>query len=276
MRLVNAEFRKLLTTNTWWLFALGALVTWAATFALNAVFAHFTLTEPAPTDVSPEDAATFAAASDQVYQAANLYTSGQFCGLLFVVLLGILMVTNEYHHQTATSTFLTTPHRTAVIGAKLGVAAFIGVLFWLFTTALNVPATMIFMQSENLPALLGESAVQRAILLNLLAYVLWGIFGVGIGVLMRSQIAATVTAVLAYVLGTALVGVLFTLLATWLKQDWIEDIQYALPSIASGVMVAGREIPGQPDYWVGAVILVAWAVATGTIGTLITRKRDIS
>jgi len=276
MRLVNAEFRKLLTTNTWWLFALGALATWAATFALNAVFAHFTLTEQAPTDVSPEDAATFAAASDQVYQAANLYTSGQFCGLLFVVLLGILMVTNEYHHQTATSTFLTTPHRTAVISAKLGVAAFIGVLFWLFTTALNVPATMIFMRSEDMPALLGESAVQRAILLNLLAYVLWGIFGVGIGVLIRSQIAATVTAVLAYVLGTALVGVLFTLLATWLKQDWIEDIQYALPSIASGVMVAGREIPGQPDYWVGAVILVAWAVATGVIGTLITRKRDIS
>ncbi|MDG4823074.1 ABC transporter permease [Asanoa sp. WMMD1127] len=276
MRLVNAEFRKLLTTNTWWLFALGALLCWAATFALNATFAHFTLTQAPPTDVSPEDAAQIAAVSDQIYQAANLYTSGQFTGLLFVVLLGILMVTNEFHHQTATSTFLTTPHRTSVISAKLGVAAFIGVLFWVVTTALNIPATMIFLRSEDLPTLLGDSSVQRAILLNGVAYLLWGILGVGIGVLMRSQIAATVTAVLAYVLGTAVVGFLFTLLSQALDQDWIEDIQYALPSIASGLMVAGRDLPGQPEYWVGAVILVAWAVVTGTIGTLITRTRDIS
>ncbi|MEV4617789.1 ABC transporter permease [Asanoa sp. NPDC049573] len=276
MRLVKAEFRKLLTTNTWWLFALGAVVTWAATFALNALFAHFTLTQAPPTDMSPEDAANLAAVSDQVYQAANLYTSGQFCGLLFVVVLGILMVTNEFHHQTATATFLATPHRTSVISAKLGVASIIGVLFWLITTALDIPATMIFFQTENMSSHLGDSSVQRAILLNGLAYLLWGIFGVGIGVLMRSQIAATVTAVLAYVLGTAIVGFLFTLLSQSLDQPWIKDVQYALPSIASGLMVAGTDLPDQPSYWVGGVILVAWAVVTGAIGTLITRTRDIS
>jgi ABC-2 type transport system permease protein len=276
MRLVKAEFRKLLTTNTWWLFALGAFVTWAATFALNALFAHFTLTQTPPSDMSPEDAANLAAVSDQVYQAANLYTSGQFCGLLFVVLLGILMVTNEFHHQTATATFLATPHRTSVISAKLGVASIIGVLFWLITTALNIPATMIFFQTENMASHLGDSSVQRAILLNGVAYLLWGIFGVGIGVLMRSQIAATVTAVLAYVLGTAIVGFLFTLLSQALDQPWINDVQYALPSIASGLMVAGADLPDQPSYWVGGVILVAWAVVTGGVGTLITRTRDIS
>jgi ABC-type transport system involved in multi-copper enzyme maturation permease subunit len=276
MRLVKAELRKLLTTNTWWLFAIGALVTWAITFTLNAVFAHFTLTQPPPTDVSPEDAASIAAASDQVYQAANLYTSGQFFGLLFVVLLGIVMVTNEFYHQTATSTFLTTPHRTAVISAKLAVASFAGLLLWAVTTVLNIPATMIFLRTEDLPGLLGEGPVQRAIVLNGLAYLLWGILGVGIGVLMRSQIAATVTAVLAYVLGTAVVGLLFTLLAQALDQDWIDKVQYALPSIASALMVAGGDLPNQPPFWVGGVILVAWAVVTGTIGTLITRTRDIS
>ncbi|GAA1841438.1 ABC transporter permease [Asanoa iriomotensis] len=276
MRLVKAEVVKLLTTNTWWLFALGALVTWAGTFAINATVAHFTMGAAAPEGVSTEDAANFAVVSDQIYQAANLYTSGQFFGLLFVVLLGIVMVTSEFYHQTATSTFLTTPHRTAVISAKLVVAAVAGLLFWLFTTALNIPATMIFLGAEDLPTHLGDSIVQRAILLNGLAYLLWGILGVGIGVLIRSQIAATVTSVLAYLLGTALIGVLFTLLAGWLNQDWIEKIQYGLPSVASGLMVAGRNLPNQPDYWVGAVVLIIWAVVTGTIGTLITRRRDIS
>ena len=52
-------------------------------------------------------------------QAANIFTSGQYFGGLFVLLLGILLITNEYYHQTATATFLTTPHRTKVIVAKL-------------------------------------------------------------------------------------------------------------------------------------------------------------
>ncbi|GIF78254.1 ABC transporter permease subunit [Asanoa siamensis] len=276
MRLVKAEVVKLLTTNTWWLFALGAFVTWMATFALNATVAHFTMGASTPEGASAEDAANLAVVGDQIYQAANLYTSGQLFGLLFVVLLGIVMVTSEFYHQTVTSTFLTTPHRTAVISAKLIVAGFAGLLFWVVTTGLNIPATMIFLQAENLPTHLGDADVLRAILLNGLAYVLWGIFGVGIGVLIRSQVAATVTAVLAYLLGTALIGVLFTLLAGWLDQDWIEKIQYGLPSVASSLMVAGRNLPNQPDYWVGAVVLIVWAVVTGTIGTLITRKRDIS
>jgi len=276
MRLVKAEFLKLLTTNVWWLFAIGAFVMWALTFTINAVSAHFTLSQPPPEGLSPSEAAQFAAASDSVYQAANLYTSGQFFGLLFVVLIGIVMVTNEFQHQTATSTFLTTPHRSAVIFAKLGVASLAGIGFWIVTTALNIPATMIFLRTEDFPSLLGEWPVERAILLNGLAYLLWGILGVGIGVLIRSQIAATVTAVLVYVLGTAAVGILFAVLSNGLGWTWIEDAQYALPSIASGLMVSGGDVPGQPEFWVGGVILVAWAVVTGTIGTMITRTRDIS
>ena len=47
--------------------------------------------------------------------AANIFTSGQLLNLMFIVVLGALMVTNEFFHQTATATFLTTPHRTRVI-----------------------------------------------------------------------------------------------------------------------------------------------------------------
>ncbi|HEV7709968.1 MAG TPA: ABC transporter permease [Asanoa sp.] len=273
MRLVNAEFRKLVTTNMWWLFALGALVCWAGTFGINAIVAHVTLNPANAADFSGDAASTV----DPVYQAANLYTSGQLFGLLFVVLIGIVMVTSEFHHQTVTSTFLTVPHRTSVISAKLAVAGVTGVLFWIITTALNIPATMIFLRaSEDLPNYLSDGSVQRAILLNGLAYLLWGLFGVGIGVLIRSQVAATVTAALAYLIGTLAVSIVFSLLASWLDQDWIRQIQYGLPSIASGIMVAGRNVAGQPDYWVGAVVLIVWTLVTAAIGTLITRTRDIS
>jgi ABC-2 type transport system permease protein len=41
-------------------------------------------------------------------------------------------------------------------------------------------------------------------------------------------------------------------------------------------MVSGTNLPGQPQFWVGAVVLIAWTVVYGVIGTLITRTRDIS
>ncbi len=272
MNLVRSEFLKIRTTNTWWLFGLGAFGMLALTFFINAVGAHFTLTEPPPEGADPQVAATY----NEVYQAANLYTSGQFFGLLFVMLLGIVVITSEFQHQTVTTTFLTTPHRSAVIIAKFVAAALGGFGFWLFTTALNIPATIIFLNAEGFSNHLGDTAVIRAIGLNLLAYVLWGILGVGFGVLIRSQIGATVTAVVLYLIGTIAGAVFFTLFANWLDWEWFEDLQFGLPSIASGLMVSGTNIPGQPQYWVGAVVLVVWVALTGVIGTMITRTRDIS
>jgi ABC-2 type transport system permease protein len=276
MKLLRSEFLKIRTTNAWWLFGLGALIMLALTFLANAVTAYYALTDSAPTDMSAEDAAAFEATQDVVYQAANLYTSGQFFGLLFVLLLGIVVITSEFQHQTATTTFLTTPHRTSVILAKLAAAALAGAGYWLVTTALNLPATIIFLSSQDFSNQLGEWSVIRSILLNLLAYVLWGILGVGFGVLIRSQIGATVTAVVLYLLGTFAGSLFFTLFANWIGQDWFQDLQFGLPSIASGLMVSGTNVPGQPVFWVGAVVLLGWTVVTGTIGTLITRTRDIS
>ncbi|MDQ7907197.1 ABC transporter permease subunit [Phytohabitans sp. ZYX-F-186] len=272
MNLVRSEFLKIRTTNAWWLFGLGAFAMLALTFLINAVGAHYSLTEPPPEGAGPQVSATY----DEVYQAANLYTSGQFFGLLFVLLLGIVVITSEFQHQTVTTTFLTTPHRTAVIVAKFVAAALAGFGYWLVTTALNIPATIIFLNAEGFSSHLGDTSVIRAIGLNLLAYVLWGILGVGFGVLIRSQIGATVTAVVLYLIGTIAGAVFFSLIANWLDWEWFEDLQFGLPSIASGLMVSGTNIPGQPQYWVGAVVLVAWVAVTGVIGTMITRTRDIS
>lgn len=277
MNLVRAELLKIRTTNIWWIFALGAFVLQALAFLVNALQAHEAFTGSVSTDGVPESQVdAVLAQNDPLYQAANLYTSGQFFALLFVMLLGIILVTNEFHHQTATTTFLTTPHRTSVILAKLITAAALGTFFWLVSTLINIPATAIFLGTENQSTFLGEGAVIRAILLNLLAYVLWGIFGVGFGVLIRSQIGATVTAVVLYLVGTTAASIIFFLLEEWLKWDWISKLQVIVPSIASGLMITGTELPGSPPQWVGAAVLIGYAVVTGVIGTLLVRRRDIS
>jgi ABC-2 type transport system permease protein len=276
MNLVRAELLKIRTTNLWWVFALVAFVLQAIAFTANAAQAHFLLTEPVPSDLPADQADTYAATADRVNQAANLYTSGQFFALLFVMLLGIILVTNEFHHQTATTTFLTTPRRTAVIVAKLVTAALLGTLFWLIATALNLVATTLFLASEGVDSYLGDGAVTRAILLNLLAYLLWGIFGIGFGVLIRSQIGATVTAVVLYLVGTAATGIIVGLLDNQLGWHWVNKAQVIVPSIASALMISGTELPDYPPQWVGAVVLILYGAVTAGIGTLIIRARDIS
>ncbi|HET9518224.1 MAG TPA: ABC transporter permease [Actinoplanes sp.] len=276
MNLIRAELLKIRTTNLWWIFAIGAFVLQAAAFSVNAVQAHFFLDQPDVGDMPAEDAAELAVLTDTAYHAANLYTSGQFFALLFVMLLGILLVTNEFQHQTATTTFLTTPHRTAVVLAKLVTAALLGGLFWLVSTLINLIAGTIFLRAEGVADHLGESAITRAILLNLLAYTLWGIFGVGFGVLIRSQIGATVTAVVLYLIGTTAATIIIEILKSTLGWDWLDKAQVIVPSIASSLMITGAELPGSPPQYVGAVVLIMYAVVTATVGTLIVRKRDIS
>jgi ABC-type transport system involved in multi-copper enzyme maturation permease subunit len=276
VRLIRSEVLKLRTTNAWWLFLLGALLMLGLAILFNWLQADFVFSQAPPEDLSPEETASVAAQSNPIFQAANLYTSGQFFGLLFVMMVGIIIVTSEFHHQTATATFLTTPHRTAVVLAKLLVAALFGAALWLISFVINLPATIGILSVYDQPSLLDEWAVQRAILLNLLAYALWGVLGIGLGVLIRSQIGATITAAVLYLIGTTAVTIGIFFLQEWLEWEWIDELQYFFPSVASGLMVSGASLPGQPPYWVGALILIGWAVVTGVIGTLITRRRDIS
>ena len=277
MNLVRSELLKIRTTNTWWLFGIGALVTLALAFLVNAINANIYLSGPQNLEGVPEQQAEQARASaNEVFQAANLFTSGQYFGLLFVLLLGIIVVTNEFYHQTATTTFLTTPRRTLVVGAKLVTAALCGALLWLVTTLLTVPATLIYFGIQGWDPHLGSWEVTRAILLNLLAYVLWGIFGVGFGVLIRSQIGATITAVVLYLVGTTAANLVFFLLQQWLHWDWISKLAVIVPSTASSLMISGTELPGNPPQWVGAVVLIGYAAVTGSVGTMIMRRRDIA
>ncbi|MEU4568090.1 ABC transporter permease [Micromonospora sp. NPDC023956] len=274
MNLVRSELVKIRTTSTWWLLAIGAFLATVIAFAFNAWVTHVSLTgDPADIGLPPEEAA---AQADVAGQAANLYTSGQFFGLLLVMLIGILMVTNEFFHQTATTTFLSTPRRTSVIASKLIAASLMGFVFWLVTTVIALVAGVIFMSANDFGTQLGEWEVHRALLLNLLAYAIWTILGVGLGTLITNQLGAVVTASVVYLVGTQVVGLLFLLLSNLLDSEAILEWQVVWPAMASQIMISGIDSPMLPPWWTGALVLVAYAVAAGLAGVMITRRRDIS
>ncbi|MFI6229398.1 ABC transporter permease [Micromonospora echinospora] len=274
MNLVRSELLKIRTTSTWWLLAIGAFLATAVAFAFNAWLTHVSLTgDPGEIGLPPEEAA---AQADVAGQAANLYTSGQFFGLLLVMLIGILMVTNEFFHQTATTTFLSTPRRTSVIASKLIAASAMGFVFWLATTVIALVAGVIFMSVNDFGTQLGEWEVHRALLLNLLAYAIWTVLGVGLGTLITNQLGAVITASVVYLVGTQVVGLLFLLLSNLFDSEAILEWQVVWPAMASQIMISGIDSPMLPPWWTGALVLVAYAVAAGLAGVMITRRRDIS
>jgi len=306
-RLIKAEFLKIWTTHTWWILALCALAGVALALLINSVQASYEIDsalnppnflEGYPPGQEPSQAeldrmrqdylAQFDLAKVLVTSAANIFTSGQFIGLLLVMLLGILIVTNEFFHQTATTTFLTTPKRTEVILAKLGAAVGIAAIAWLVTTLINLAVGTLFFSSVGQPNSLSDWDVQRAILINLPAYAIWAVFGVGIGVLLRSQIASTVLGIVVYFLGTFIAQAAFFLLYQFvIKEDWVLKAMVFVPAIASQVMISAEPIAFgyseetnspilAPVWWVGALILIGYGLIAGIIGTLVTRKRDIS
>ncbi len=293
LRLVRSEISKIFSTNAWWLFGLASVVisglaVWgnSARAADRLAMARDTTPFQAPPGAPPRDVAQmkadFAARHDVhavlIRAAGDIFTSGQFFGLLLVMLLGALIVTNEFQYQTATATFLTTPHRSRVIVGKFVAGVSLAMLFWLVTELIDVVVGVLFFRAEHLSNGLSEWSVQRAVLFNGLGYLLWAILGIGVGTLIRNQIGSVVTSMAVYLVGYAGAIAVFQLIRTYLiHRDGVLTAAVSMPPIASQIMISPEKLyPQSAAWWVGALVMVGWSLLAGGIGIMLTRRRDIS
>jgi len=284
--LIRSELLKVRTTNMWWIFTLVVVLTTGLAVWFNASEASYLLNQDPPSlensGLSAEEIrqiqAEQALQSNEKAIAADIFTSGQYFASLFVMIIAILLVTNEYHHQTATATFLTTPNRLAVVKAKMVTATMFAVGIWVITTVISLGVGVLFYQSEKMGNHLGDWAVQRAILFNLLVYVLWAILGVGFGALIRSQIGATITGAVLYTIGTQVVETIFGFVRFGLiKHDWVLTLKVLVPPEAARIFVAPvKTFVESPPYWVGGLVLLGYGLLSAAIGTWFMRRRDIS
>jgi ABC-type transport system involved in multi-copper enzyme maturation permease subunit len=293
IRAIRSELLKLRTTNTWWLMGIGIALFTGLALAFNLTQAHFDLAdnskdfdmienEEERQRYVAEERANYAearTAAGLAKIAASVFTSGQLFGVMLVMVMAAILVTNEFHHQTATTTFLGIPQRTKVIVAKFVAGIAYGGIAWVVTTSLSVVAGVIFFKSEHVSNSLAEWDTLQSMLLNLAVYALWAVIGCGLGVLFRSQIAAIVTGTAVYLVGLAGGSIVFALIHAYLiKEDWVQTAEVILPAVASMVMVTpgGEAFLNAPAQWVGAAVLIGYGLIAGIIGTLITRRRDIS
>lgn len=271
---LRTEFRKIATTRTWWLTALvmfGYMAMLGTIMAFSLVMGS---REAESSGVSSGSTGFGEAALEPLAIATSVYSLAVALGYIFPALLGALSVTGEFRHRTITPTLLAEPRRGVILGSKLvSVLPFAVVLAiaGVAGTALGGAATLAILGE---PTLLGDSTVQRTMLLSLVALTLWALVGVGFGSVLTNQVAAIVV-LLAF---TQFVEPLLRLLLA--QFDATEEISKFLPG-AAGEAIAGSSLyvsSGLADLlseWQGALTLIGYAVVLVLIGRFTTFRRDI-
>ncbi len=259
-RLLAAELLKIRTTRVWWglllgvvgLTAIGSVAT-AATAGLGAAGGRPGL--PAATDPA---------------MLRSIYTAGFSPAYTFVLVLGTLIITGEYRHQTISHTLLVTPRRTRVVVAKLAAAALMGLVYAVVAAVVAAVAGASTLAIRGYPVGLASTSVAGAVGLTVLGTAIWGALGLGLGILIRNQIAAVVTGIVGLILLEGLLALLLNVVHAGVVAKF-------LPTQASSAIVAGVSTGAdQLPWWAGALVLLAWGALFAAAGTFTTLRRDVT
>lgn len=178
---------------------------------------------------------------------------------LFSLVLGITSVAGEYRHRTITDTYLGTPRRGRVIAAKLVVSTGLGVL----TAALSGVVVLVMVYAWGAGPMTAEA--WRTLAGGVVWNALFAAIGVGLGALVRNQIAA-IAGALAWL--ALIEGVLGQLLGASASR-WLP---FAAGTALGRLPVGADALP----QWGAAVLLLGYATAFTVAATLTSVRRDVT
>jgi hypothetical protein len=191
---------------------------------------------------------------------------GTSLGVLFAALVGALSMTAEFRTGTIRPTLLVTPRRTMVIVAKVGTSMLIGAAVGLLAETLNAGAEAAGLSLRGIDVQLGAGDYAQLLAGGALAGALFGALGVGVGAILRNQVAA-VTALCVWLL----------LLEPLLLGDLPGVAKYA-PEAAAGA-IAGAIQSQLADALVapaaGVLLLAIYVTAVTVAGVLAINGRDV-
>lgn len=259
--LVRSELRKIISTRLWWGLLIGAVVYTVIQAGANAALAG--------SDPGAGQPAT--AALDTAEAIRNVYASSAFQGsYIFAMILGITGMTGEYRYQTITPTFLATPRRWRVVVGKMLAHLGVGVGYGAAASlgALVVGGAVITVRGYDLG--FGADRLWSSVVLVVVAVGLWTLLGIGIGTLIRNQVAAVLVAVFV----TFLVEPLATFI---LAANDLDDVVKWLPTNASAALTSpGSSFVQHLPWWAGGLVLLGYAAVLAGLGVLLSARRDIT
>ncbi|MGH3762610.1 ABC transporter permease subunit [Actinophytocola sp.] len=293
-RLINAEFRKILTTKLWWALLIPAVALALGWAWLSAIFF---------TDVAGEieDALDLAGINDAELSLSSLaLTRAMNFATLFPMTFGALALASEINRKTITTSFLTAPNRASVLGAKAIVYTVWGVVYGIVVALAASLGVLIGTGDGALP---DASDWMIILLTGIISCILWTLLGMGVGALLGSPVA-TLVILLLY---AALVGPVAELIITvstegshvagvmpngsangltgstaaQLLFDQIQQLVNEQPTPEQRedfdtIARAGAGAPGAFSLWVSGLIFLGWTALFFGTGLIRNQRRDIT
>lgn len=272
--LVRAELRKYLSTRL----ALGMALAMVGSGALFSGLFGFFLATGSFVPGGPPTAEVVPA----LVLARLVYTAGIQIGYLLTLIIGVLCIGSEFRHKTASGTFLATPRRSRVIGAKVVGLALIAVVNGVLHLAGCLLGGGVVLATQGLPLFPQPAELTRTLLLALLVLALWSLIGLGIGVLIPNQVAALSIAIALAWIVEPLAGFLLTLTedGDGVARFFPSQATSAALDVFTGLDEQVRQaLGGAQDplsWWVAASVLLLYAGVMTLLGLLLTRRRDIA
>jgi ABC-2 type transport system permease protein len=186
-------------------------------------------------------------------------------GLLMTLMLvlGVLIVTTEFRHGTASSTFLAAPRRWPVLVAKLGAAVLVGLLAGLLFVLVNGGLALPLYEGRGgtLPPAGDLAEIYAGVVAS---FALLCVFGLGIGAIVRNQVGAIIAAIAVFFILSSLPALLPGTIGEY------------FPASAVGTLHGHTEGEGTLTQVEGGLILAAWSLGLWALGTLLVTQRDLS
>lgn len=267
----RSELTKHFTTSMWWILGLVLLVYVGSTSAGLAVALAGVASGSLGADAVGAPAVSVEAAPPLIYSLATAV------GYVFPLLIGTLLVTAEFRHKTLTPTFLAVPRRGVALVGKALAGVVIGVLYAVVALVSTVGPGAAVLAAFGVDTALGSGDTWAMLGRTILAYAVWVLVGIGVGALVRNQVAAVV----GVIVFTQFIEPIIRTIATLI--DGLADVLDYLPGAASDALVGASiytTLTGSGgeglQWWAGGLVLLGYAVVLLLLGHLFSWRRDVS
>ncbi len=215
IRLIGVELLKLRTTRLTY----GLL---AAAAGLTALFAVIEAARAGSDNgIGPLSTAS----------GLNAVITAGVWALVLATVMGVTVSSGEFRHATATLTYLATPRRGRVLTAKAVAGALAGAVFGLVGYLIALGVGLIFVAARGYHVAIGDATLARYAIGHIVGTALLAAIGVGLGSLVRSQLAGVISVFAWTIVIESLLGGLFTALRPYLP--------YTAASTLSGSSLGG-------------------------------------
>jgi ABC-2 type transport system permease protein len=266
-RLVRSEFFKVRTVWSTWVIVLVAMVLTGG-FGVLVGFAPHRRALAAGLFPAKGTAAWF----DDVFSAMGVATA-------LALIFGIIAVTGEYRHKTITPTFLVEPRRGHTVSAKLIVSAVVGALI-----AVSAGAIALLLGFGCVAGGFGNTIVMlteyRHVFPGILvAAILYAVYGLGVGSMLKNQVLALVAGLGFEVVVTPIFVSALPSAGRYFPNQAaaaLESVAAAAHGHSRGVAIFGASGSHLLTWWEGGLLLLGYGVVLALAGTLTTLRADVT